>query len=220
MNTSSSAPASHAPHLRNLGTSTSTAVTVSAMPSSRAAARLRFSGTLACARRTAAAMGSVIFHSPATMNNSDVRIAAIQLRAVFQAGSSSVGTACCCCAILWVILYILALFTVAAFDGSQGSPAPGKSAVNACSYSGNMNAPALLLLFAAGVQPLADEIFQVPAGEWRYVSLALKQVPVTVECDARVISGGSAVRVALLNQQGLDDLKQGDRSPLASGAIL
>jgi hypothetical protein len=83
-----------------------------------------------------------------------------------------------------------------------------------------MNAPALLLLFAAGVQPLADEIFQVPAGEWRYVSLALKQVPVTVECDAGVISGGGAVRVALLNQQGLDDLKQGDRSPLASGAIL
>jgi hypothetical protein len=83
-----------------------------------------------------------------------------------------------------------------------------------------MNAAALLLLFASGSQLLLDEIFQVPAGEWRYVSLALKEVPVTVECDARVMSEGGVVRVALVNQEGLDDLKRGDRSPLASGATL
>ena len=83
-----------------------------------------------------------------------------------------------------------------------------------------MNAAALFLLFATGSQPLLDEIFQVPAGEWRYVSVALKQVPVTVECDASVMSGGGAARVALVNQEGLDDLKQGDRSPLGSGAML
>jgi len=83
-----------------------------------------------------------------------------------------------------------------------------------------MNAVALLLLFASGSQPLVDEIFQVPAGEWRYVSLALKQVPVTVECEAGVIAGAGAIRVALVNPEGLDDLKKGDRAPLASGAIL
>ena len=83
-----------------------------------------------------------------------------------------------------------------------------------------MNAVALLLLFASGSQPLVDEIFQVPAGEWRYVSLALKQVPVTVQCEAGVISGAGAIRVALVSPEGLDDLKKGDHSPLASGAIL
>jgi len=84
-----------------------------------------------------------------------------------------------------------------------------------------MNAAVLLLLLvlASGSQPLVNEVFQIPAGEWRYMSLALKQVPVTVDCDASVISGG-AVRVALVNQENLDDLKQGDRSPLASGSIL
>jgi len=83
-----------------------------------------------------------------------------------------------------------------------------------------MNAAALLLLWlAAGSQVLLDEVFHVPAGEWRYVPVILKQPPVTVDCDFRVISGNGAVRVVLVNQDGLDTLRGGDREPLGAGAF-
>jgi hypothetical protein len=79
-----------------------------------------------------------------------------------------------------------------------------------------MIAAALLLWFASGPQVLLDEVFQVPASEWRYVPVVLKQPPVTVDSDFRVISGNGAVRVTLVNQEGLDQLRQGDREPLRS----
>jgi hypothetical protein len=83
-----------------------------------------------------------------------------------------------------------------------------------------MSAAALLLLWlAAGPQVLLDEVFHVPAGEWRYVPVILKQPPVTVDCDFRVISGNGAVRVVLVNRDGLDTLRGGDREPLGSGAL-
>jgi hypothetical protein len=64
-----------------------------------------------------------------------------------------------------------------------------------------MSAAALLLVWlAAGSQMLLDEVFHVPAGEWRYVPVILKQPPVTVDCDFRVISGNGAVRVVLVNR--------------------
>jgi hypothetical protein len=77
----------------------------------------------------------------------------------------------------------------------------------------------ILALFAvvARGQTLLDEVFQIPAGEWRYMTVLLKQVPVTVECDSRVISGNGAIGIALVNREGLDDLKQGER--LGSGAL-
>jgi hypothetical protein len=80
-----------------------------------------------------------------------------------------------------------------------------------------MSAAALLFLFAYNSQTLLDEVFQVPAKEWRYVSATLKQVPVAVEYDFQVISGTGEVRAALVNREGLDDLKGGDREPLGSG---
>ena len=83
-----------------------------------------------------------------------------------------------------------------------------------------MNAAALLLLWlAAGSQVLLDEVFHVPAGEWRYVPVILKQPPVTVDCDFRVISGNGAVRAVLVNRDGLDTLRGGGREPLGSGAF-
>src|SRR6266403_4562945 len=114
MNTTSSPEAIHEPHLRKRGTRTKTAVTVSAIPSSNAAARLKLSGTLACASRTAMPTGSVIFQRPDTMKMIDVRIAEIQLRLVFHPGSSSGAIASPRCAILSFMLYILALFVVGA----------------------------------------------------------------------------------------------------------
>jgi hypothetical protein len=82
-----------------------------------------------------------------------------------------------------------------------------------------MNAAALLLLLATGPQALLDETYQVPAGEWRYVPIILKQPPVTVDCEFSVISGNGAVRLVLVNREGLDALRGGDREPLGSGAF-
>jgi hypothetical protein len=83
-----------------------------------------------------------------------------------------------------------------------------------------MNAAALLLLWlAAGSQLLLDEVFHVPTGEWRYVPVILKQPPATVDCDFRVISGNGTVRVVLVNREGLDTIRGGDRDPLGSGAF-
>ncbi len=81
-----------------------------------------------------------------------------------------------------------------------------------------MSAAVLLALVAPGLQTLTDEVFQIPAKEWRYVAVTVKQVPVTVDCDFRVISGAGAVRAALVNADGLDDWKQGNRSAASAPA--
>jgi hypothetical protein len=77
-----------------------------------------------------------------------------------------------------------------------------------------MSAAALLLFLAASSQELVDEVYQLPAGEWRYVLVTLNQPPTMVETNFRVISGNSTARVTLVNREGLDKLKQGDRGPL------
>jgi hypothetical protein len=82
-----------------------------------------------------------------------------------------------------------------------------------------MNAAVLLALFAPESQKLTDEIFQIPAKEWRYVDVAVKQVPITVECEFHVISGTGAVRVDLVNADGLNDWKQGHRDAQYSAAF-
>jgi hypothetical protein len=82
-----------------------------------------------------------------------------------------------------------------------------------------MSATVLMLLFALDSQTVTDEVFEVPASEWRYVAVTLRQVPVAVNCDFGVLSGTGAVRVAVVNGAGLDDLKQGNREPLGSGVF-
>jgi hypothetical protein len=82
-----------------------------------------------------------------------------------------------------------------------------------------MTAAFLLALFAPESQTLTDEVFQIPAKEWRYVDVGVKQVPVTVECEFHVISGTGAVRAELVNAEGLDDWKQGHRDTAGSGAV-
>jgi hypothetical protein len=82
-----------------------------------------------------------------------------------------------------------------------------------------MSATALMLLFVLDSQTVTDEVFEVPAKEWRYVAVTLKQVPVTVTCDFGVLSDTGAVRIDLVNGEGLDDLKQRSRAPLGSGTF-
>ncbi len=82
-----------------------------------------------------------------------------------------------------------------------------------------MGAGALMLLLTLDARTVTDEVFEVPAREWRYVAVTIEQVPVTVNCDFEVISGPGVVRVALVNGDGLDDLKQGNREPVGSAAF-
>jgi hypothetical protein len=82
-----------------------------------------------------------------------------------------------------------------------------------------MSPALLLLLFAVDSQTLMDEVVEVPPSDWRYAQVVLKQLPVTIEYEFQVISGDGAIRAALVNQEGLEDVKKGDREPLGSGAF-
>jgi hypothetical protein len=74
---------------------------------------------------------------------------------------------------------------------------------------------ALLWLVAASPQSLRqtlmDEVYSIPASDWRYVPVVLKQPPVTLECNFKVLSGGAGVRVGLVNAEGLAAMRQGRR---------
>jgi hypothetical protein len=77
---------------------------------------------------------------------------------------------------------------------------------------------ALLLLLIATPSSLLDlvnEVYQIPAGEWRYVELGLKMQPATVHASFRAIAGSRQVRVALMRQEDLEHLRSG----LAHGVI-
>jgi hypothetical protein len=82
-----------------------------------------------------------------------------------------------------------------------------------------MSPALLLLLFAVDSQTLMDEVFEVPPSDWRYAQVMLKHLPVTIEYEFQVISGDGTIRAALVNQEGLEDVKKGDREPLGSGAF-
>ena len=83
---------------------------------------------------------------------------------------------------------------------------------------------ALLWLVAASPQntrqTLMDEVYSIPAADWRYVPVVLKQPPVTLECEFKVLSAGAGVRVGLVNAQGLTAMRQGRHyNTLASTAV-
>lgn len=68
---------------------------------------------------------------------------------------------------------------------------------------------ALLLLAAASHVDLVDEAFRIPAGEWRYVELGLRQQAAFVSADFEVQSGSQQVRVALMRRDDLERLRDG-----------
>ena len=77
--------------------------------------------------------------------------------------------------------------------------------------------------FLAGVLPLAlfflaapstsvllvDELYQIPANEWRYVEVSLEQQPALVSADYRAEAGAKDVRLALLRRDDLERLRGG-----------
>jgi hypothetical protein len=69
-------------------------------------------------------------------------------------------------------------------------------------------------------QTLMDEVYSIPAADWRYVPVVLKQPPVTLECEFKVLSTGAGVRVGLVNAQGLAAMRQGRHyNTLASTSV-
>ena len=66
---------------------------------------------------------------------------------------------------------------------------------------------AILLLVATTHVELVDEVYRIPAGQWRYVELGLRQRPAFVAANFEVQSGSHQVRLALLRRDDLERLR-------------
>jgi hypothetical protein len=69
----------------------------------------------------------------------------------------------------------------------------------------------ILLLFASTVADLVDQVYQIPASDWRYVELDLKQKPAIVHAHYSVESGPKHVRLALMRREEMERLRSGQR---------
>jgi len=81
-----------------------------------------------------------------------------------------------------------------------------------------MIALALALVFAAASRvELADEVYSIPADEWRYLEVGLKQRPalVVAHYDVEGSAAEAEVRVALMRREDMEHLRQG----LPHGAV-
>jgi hypothetical protein len=68
---------------------------------------------------------------------------------------------------------------------------------------------AFILLAAASRIELVDEVYQIPANEWRYVEVSLKQKPALVTARYEVTSGTGSLRLALLPSEDIEKLREG-----------
>jgi hypothetical protein len=68
---------------------------------------------------------------------------------------------------------------------------------------------ALILLLAASRVQLVDEIYPLPANEWRYVDLGLKQRPALVSAHFDTPDSDARVRLTLLRSEDLDRFREG-----------
>ncbi len=69
----------------------------------------------------------------------------------------------------------------------------------------------ICLLLASSSVDLVDETYRIPANEWRYVELSLKQRPALLTASIEAGEGSDEIRVALLRRDDLDRLR-GDRA--------
>ena len=71
-----------------------------------------------------------------------------------------------------------------------------------------------------------DEVYQIPANQWRYVDFTLKQQPALVSATFQVLTGSQQARIALMRSQDLERLRGGQPhgvlavTPLASSGNL
>jgi hypothetical protein len=69
--------------------------------------------------------------------------------------------------------------------------------------------PVALILWAATTHvDLVDDVYRIPAGQWRYVELGLRQKPAFVAADFEVKSGPHEVRLALMRREDMERLRE------------
>jgi hypothetical protein len=79
-----------------------------------------------------------------------------------------------------------------------------------------MMALAAILLLAAPVgSPAKEEVHQIPAGDWKYVEIALHQRPARISVSYDVLSGSENVRVALMLRDDLERMDEDLRGSIA-----
>jgi hypothetical protein len=84
----------------------------------------------------------------------------------------------------------------------------------------------ILMLASSPVVDVVNEVYQIPANDWRYVELGLKQKPAVVLAHYHVESGPPEVRLALMRREDLERLRGGlphgvieETDPAASGSF-
>ncbi|HEV3199585.1 MAG TPA: hypothetical protein VGZ73_16895 [Bryobacteraceae bacterium] len=84
----------------------------------------------------------------------------------------------------------------------------------------------IVMLAASTVAPVVDEVYQIPANDWRYVELGLNQKPAMVHAHYAVESGPPQVRLALMRREDVERLRAGlphgvieETEPAASGSF-
>ena len=73
----------------------------------------------------------------------------------------------------------------------------------------------MLLLAGSTSVELVDEVYQIPAAEWKYVEINLRQRPAVVFASFNVPSGPGQVRLALMTRADLEHF----RNSLAHGVL-
>jgi hypothetical protein len=83
-----------------------------------------------------------------------------------------------------------------------------------------------MLLAAPTSVELVDEVYQIPANDWRYVEVSLKQQPALVSASFQVVTGAGQARIGLMRGEDLERLRAGQPhgvlalTPLASSGNL
>jgi hypothetical protein len=62
----------------------------------------------------------------------------------------------------------------------------------------------IVLLAASAGSEVMDEVHQIPAGDWKYVEVALDRRPARISASYEVLSGSGRVRAALMLREDLE----------------
>ena len=66
----------------------------------------------------------------------------------------------------------------------------------------------LLLAVATHVEPV-DDVYRIPAGDWKFVDVGLRQKPAFISADLDVQSGSTPVRLVLLRRDKIERFQPG-----------
>jgi hypothetical protein len=71
-----------------------------------------------------------------------------------------------------------------------------------------MVAFAWMVLLAASGRELVDEVHQVPAGDWKFKEIHLRQEPARISASYDVLEGSTKVRLALMLHEDLERMNE------------